>query len=281
MNLCTNGAHAMQDRGTLHVSLDLVDAGDTLTLSHGSLPAGRYVRLTVTDTGLGIESTTLERILEPFFTTKTVGQGTGLGLSTVHGIVTQHGGALNVRSRPGEGSTFEAYFPQTGEVAREPRKAGARALPRGNGETILVLDDDAALVPLVEEMLATLGYEAVGFDQSAAALEAFRAAPDRFDLVLTDDVMPGMTGTDFAIALHEIRPSLSVILITGGGRPLGAPRLQAAGIREVVRKPLLSATLADVLARHLPPRPLAKVEDSDLRSVDDQAVRSAALREPL
>jgi signal transduction histidine kinase/CheY-like chemotaxis protein len=252
MNLCTNGAHAMQGRGTLHVGLDIVEAENPFALSHGSLPAGRYVRLAVTDTGCGIDAATLERILEPFFTTKAVGQGTGLGLSTVHGIVTQHGGALHIDSRPGEGSTFQAYFPHAGEVAVERRGTGTSTIPRGNGETILVVDDDAPLVPLTEEMLAALGYEAVGFDQSTTALDAFRATPDRFDLVLTDDIMPGMTGTDFAGALHEIRPDLPIILMTGGGRPIGAQRLQAAGIREVVRKPLLSATIADLLARHLP-----------------------------
>jgi signal transduction histidine kinase/ActR/RegA family two-component response regulator len=254
VNLCTNGAHAMKNHGTLHLALDAVEAEDTLALSHGSLPPGRYVRLSVNDTGCGIDAATLERILEPFFTTKAVGQGTGLGLSTVHGIVTQHGGALNVESSPGNGSTFEAYFPHAGEGAVAEEVARAAKVPRGNGETILIVDDDAPLVPLAEEILAALGYEAVGFDQSATALEAFRAAPDRFDLVLTDDVMPEMTGTELAGAMHEVCPNVPIILMTGGGRPLHSRRLQAAGIREVVKKPLLSATIADLLARHLSSR---------------------------
>jgi signal transduction histidine kinase/ActR/RegA family two-component response regulator len=271
MNLCTNGAHAMQNRGTLHVSLELVEATDALTLSHGSVPAGRYVRLAVTDTGSGIDTATLARIMEPFFTTKAVGQGTGLGLSTVHGIVTQHGGGLNVNSRLGEGSTFEAYFPHSGEVMLERNDAEATALPRGNGETVLVLDDDESLVPLAEEMLAALGYEAVGFNQSAAALEAFYAAPDRFDLVLTDDIMPGMTGTDVATALHEVRPDLPVILMTGGGRRIDAHRLRASGICEIVRKPLLSATLADALARNLSRR-ARTAEGGNIAAREDEAV---------
>jgi CheY-like chemotaxis protein len=263
MNLCTNGAHAMANRGTLQVSLDTIKADDALVLSHGNLPAGRYVRLTVKDTGSGIDAATLERILEPFFTTKAVGQGTGLGLSTVHGIITQHGGALNVESRPGAGSTFQAYFPHAGERAVEiaSEQQGSRTIPRGHGETILIVDDDAPLVPLVEEIVAALGYEAVGFDRSAAALEAFRAAPDRFDLVLTDDIMPEMTGTELAGVLHQIRPSLPVILLTGGGRLIAPDRLQAAGIRGVLKKPLLSATLAEILARHLPP-PTGSVQES-------------------
>jgi signal transduction histidine kinase/ActR/RegA family two-component response regulator len=254
MNLCTNGAHAMGNQGTLRVDLDIVDAEDDLALSHGSLPAGRYVRLSVKDTGAGIDAGTLERILEPFFTTKAVGQGTGLGLSTVHGIVSQRGGALNVESRPGAGSTFQAYFPHAGEAAVEQEEPRGSEVQRGRGETILIVDDDAPLVPVAEEMLAALGYEAVGFDQSIAALAAFRAAPDRFDLVLTDDVMPEMTGTELAGALHEIRPSLPIILMTGGGRPIRAQHWHAAGIREVLKKPLRSATVADLLARHLSSR---------------------------
>src|SRR5262249_36502947 len=137
-----------------NVASEDVEAEDTLALSHGSLLPGRYIRLSVTDTGCGIDAATLERILEPFFTTKAVGQGTGLGLSTVHGIVTQHGGALNVESSPGNGSTFEAYFPHAGEGAVAEEVARAAKVPRGNGETILFVDDDAPLVPLAEEILA-------------------------------------------------------------------------------------------------------------------------------
>ena len=252
MNLCTNGAQAMANRGTLHLRLDTVDVDEGVVMSHGSLSAGHYVRLAVQDTGSGIDPATLHRILEPFFTTKAVGQGTGLGLSMVHGIVTQHAGALNVESRPGQGSTFEAYFPCAGDaVVESQEKPRIPKASRGRGETILVVDDDAPLVPLAEEMLAALGYEAIGFDQSATALAAFRAAPDRFDLVLTDDNMPEMTGTELANALHEIRPGLPIILMTGGGRPISARRLQDVGIREVLKKPLLSATIADLLARHL------------------------------
>ena len=119
INLSTNGAHAMNNDGTLHLDLETINVPQDLSLSHGNVLAGRYIRLTVGDTGSGMDTATLERILEPFFTTKGVGQGTGLGLSTVHGIVAQHGGALNVQSAPDRGSTFEAYFPHTGEVTEE------------------------------------------------------------------------------------------------------------------------------------------------------------------
>jgi signal transduction histidine kinase/CheY-like chemotaxis protein len=251
MNLCTNAAHATEGRGTVEVGLDAIEISDETELSHGSLNPGSHVLLTVSDTGHGIDAATMERMFEPFFTTKAVGQGTGLGLPTVHGIITQLGGALDVQSRPGAGTTFRVYCPRTTEAVVEERQGGKAAVPRGNGETILLIDDEKPLVLLGEEMLAALGYEPVGFNGSAAALAAFRADPGRFDLVLTDQIMPEMTGTELAAALHEIRPELPIILMTGHGGRLQAHRLQAAGIREVLRKPLLSAAIAFCLARHL------------------------------
>jgi CheY-like chemotaxis protein len=193
----------------------------------------------------------MQRIFEPFFTTKRPGRGTGLGLASVHGIVTQHGGALNVRSRPGVGSTFETYFPATDEIAHDDKQAEAAA-PHGQGETVLFVDDETPLVALGEEMLAVLGYEPVGFQNSTAALAAFHADPERFDLVLTDEVMPEMTGTELATALHRIRPDLPIVLMTGYVGPVPSHGLGAAGIQEVLKKPLLARTLANCLARYLP-----------------------------
>jgi CheY-like chemotaxis protein len=192
----------------------------------------------------------MAHIFEPFFTTKPLGKGTGLGLPTVHGIVAQHGGALDVQSRPGKGSTFEAYVSlgETG-AAREDAPATVSA-PRGRGETILV-DDEKPLVLLAEEMLAALGYEPVGFDSGTAALAAFRADPQRFDLVLTDEIMPRITGTELARAVHEVRPELPIVLITGHRAASRATRGDVLGIREVLRKPLLSADLAAAVARHV------------------------------
>jgi signal transduction histidine kinase/ActR/RegA family two-component response regulator len=251
MNLCTNAAQAMEGRGAIDIGLDTIDIRDQQSLSHGTLPAGRYIRLAVTDTGPGMDAAVMERIFEPFFTTKGPGRGTGLGLATVHGIVTQHGGALNVSSQRGVGSTFEAYFPQTDEVARDDGQPEAAA-PRGHGETILLVDDETPLVLLGEEMLAVLGYEPVGFQNSTAALAAFHADPQRFDLALTDEVMPEMTGTELATALHQIRPDLPIVLMTGYVGPVQSHALETAGIHEVLKKPLLSSPLANCLARHLP-----------------------------
>ncbi|MDK1374121.1 MULTISPECIES: two-component system VirA-like sensor kinase [unclassified Sinorhizobium] len=251
MNLCANAAQAMEGRGTLTLVVDTVDAKNVMKLSHGSLPARRYVRITVRDTGRGIDRAALERIFEPFFTTKPAGQGTGLGLSTVHGIVGGHGGALNVKSRPGEGATFEVYLPRTEDAAPKADRPPEPPLRTGQGETILIVDDEKPLVLLGEEMLAALGYEPVGFDGGLAALAAFRTKPTRFDLVLVDEVMAEMTGTEFADAIRALRPDIPIVLMTGYTHTLRPDRLQATGISEVLKKPLLSRALADCLARQL------------------------------
>ncbi|MET3593120.1 signal transduction histidine kinase [Mesorhizobium shonense] len=253
MNLGANAGQAMNDRGVLRVDLDTTAPVEASMLSHGNLPPGRYIRLAVRDSGSGMDQATLERIFEPFFTTKPAGQGTGLGLSTAHGIVAAHGGALDVESKVGEGTTFEIYFPRVERAAEDAHKDEAADVPiqYGSGETILVVDDDRPLMQLAEEMLAALGYEPVGFDRTPAALNAFRTDPERFDLVLTDEVMPEMTGIELSGQLHRIRPDLPVVLMTGYGRPLRSRQLTAAGISEVIKKPLLSAAVAQCLARHL------------------------------
>jgi CheY-like chemotaxis protein len=250
MNLCTNGAQAMEGRGVLKVGLDTIDAPRDVALTHGDLSAGHYIRLSVQDTGHGIDEITMQRMFEPFFTTKAVGRGTGLGLASVHGIVTQHGGALNVQSRTSAGSTFDVYFPRSEEAATG-EKTPLPEIAYGHGETILLVDDENSLVMLGEEMLAALRYEPVGFDSAAAALASFRRDVERFDLALMDEVMPEMTGTELATALHQLQPELPIVLMTGYSGPMHAHRLEAAGIREVINKPLLSARLADCLARHL------------------------------
>lgn len=253
MNLCTNAAQAMEGRGVLAIGLDTIAAKHTLGLSHGSLPAGRYVRLAVKDRGHGIDRAIMERIFEPFFTTKRPGQGTGLGLSTVHGIVSTHQGAINVKSRPGKGTTFEVYFPWAEQQAS--REGGSEApVGNGHGETVLVVDDDKPLVQLCEELLAALGYEPVGFDKGCTALAAFRADPQRFDLVLTDEIMPDVTGTELAGAMRDIRPDIPIVLMTGYDRELRPDRLRSVGIRDVLKKPLLSRPLAVCLRRHLAAR---------------------------
>jgi signal transduction histidine kinase/ActR/RegA family two-component response regulator len=251
INLATNAAQAMDSRGVVGLEVDTVERVEELRLSQGSLQPGRYIRLVVRDSGRGMDRATIERMFEPFFTTRPAGRGTGLGLSTVHGIVNERGGALNVSSRPGQGTTFEIYFPRMDGIAAVEDKQSEAPARRGHGQTILIVDDDKPLVLLGEEMLAALGYEPVGFDSSAAALAAFQADPQRFDLVLTDEVMPELTGIELAGALHQARPELPIVLMTGHGGAPQPERLHAAGIREMLRKPLLSRPMAASLARQL------------------------------
>ena len=212
----------------------------------GRLHRGRYACVAVSDDGPGMSAAQVERIFEPFFTTKPVGAGTGLGLSLVHGIVLDHDAALEVSSRPGEGTTFSVYLPLTeGEPAQEP---AALAAPQGSGETILVVDDEENLVLLAEEVLASLGYEPVGCVGASEALRVFRAAPQRFDTVLTDAIMPEMSGLELLAELRQVRPQLPVILVSGYGGPDLKAAAAAAGAQAVLMKPLASVDLARALA---------------------------------
>jgi len=250
MNLFTNAIQAMQHDGLLSVALERIDLSERLSLARGNLPAGRYVRLIVSDTGTGIPTTVLERMFDPFFTTKGVGEGTGLGRSLVHGIVTDLRGAIDVRTRADEGTSFEIWLPTSGD-ARRPAAEATQELPHGNGETVMIVDDEPALVALVEETLAELGYEPVGFTSSEAALAAFRAAPGRFDLILTDEAMPDLVGTELTQHLRRSRPDIPIILVSGHGGTQLARAAAMIGVNELLRKPLERRELAEAVARVL------------------------------
>ena len=250
MNLCTNAVHAMEHGGVLSVLLERADLTEAQTMSRGTLSAGPHIRLVIKDTGVGIPPEMVERIFDPFFTTRGVGKGTGLGLSLVHGIVIDLGGAIHVRSVIGQGTAFEIWLPVTTEVGK-PAIETVRELPRGRGETVMIVDDEPMLVALAEEMLAGLGYEPVGFGSSSVALRAFRDKPQRFDLVLTDEAMPDIVGTELAREIRLLRPDIPVILMSGhGGAPL-EQRAEAIGVKQVLHKPLQRADLAESLARAL------------------------------
>ncbi|GMV57723.1 MAG: hypothetical protein AMXMBFR72_08370 [Betaproteobacteria bacterium] len=249
MNLCTNAVQAIRAEGTLMVSIDTTTFAVPRRLTTCELAPGSYVRLRVADTGCGIEPKLIERIFDPFFTTKEVGVGTGLGLSLVHGIVADLGGGIDVESRVGEGSTFTVYVPWQSCVAA-PQKV-EEPVTNGSGETILLVDDETALVQLGEEMMAELGYEPVGFASGRAALESFRAAPDRFDAVISDEAMPGMTGSELAIEIRKIRPDIPIVLMSGYVTPQLAARAREAGVVEVLAKPLVSREIARSLANAL------------------------------
>jgi PAS domain S-box-containing protein len=251
MNLCTNAIQAMEERGgILSVTLECVDVHECRRLSRGAVEPGRYVRLGVGDTGVGIAPAVLERMFDPFFTTKGVGQGTGLGLSLVHGIVSDLGGAIDVTTEAGKGTKFEIWLPVTAESATPPTEV-AGTLPRGNGQTVMIVDDERALLTLAEEITAQLGYEPVGFDSSSAALEAFRAQPHRFDAVITDEAMPYLVGTELARGIRQLRPRIPIILMSGYGGAQLTSRAAEVGVNEVLRKPLHRRDLAESLARAL------------------------------
>jgi len=252
MNLCRNAEHAMSAGGKLTVSLDVIDANEDAVLSHGLLPAGRYIRLRVEDTGCGMTPDVAARIFEPFFTTRDSGAGTGLGLALVQGIVADLGGAIDVASRPRQGSAFDIYLPRSDAEAIE-KADDAAALPRGHGERVLLVEDEKPLMLLTEEMLAALNYEPAGFTRPADALEEFRADPTRFDAVVLDQLMPGMTGTELARQLRQLRADVPVVLISGYTGPVLTQQALSAGIDHILTKPLdlrqIAEALSTVLAR--------------------------------
>jgi len=251
MNLCTNACHAMEKGGVLRVVLDTQNLAAERTLAHNTLHAGAYVRLTVVDTGSGMDEATLARIFEPFFTTKEVGKGTGLGLALVYGIVTDSAGAIDVTSAPGRGSTFAIYLPRVATV-EEQAPAGTEdpaPLAHGHGERVLVVDDEEALVAVTSEVLKHFGYEPVGCSDGNAALAAFDSG--RIDAVIADEVMPGLSGTQLARALRRRRADLPIVLVSGYTGPMLSERALAAGVTEILKKPVQSRDIASALARVL------------------------------
>ena len=255
MNLATNGLQAMKPDGKLEIDValrDLRDRTEPKTVLQGQLPPGRYVVIEVRDHGTGVDAVTRERRFEPFFTTKPAGQGTGLGLSLAMSIAKAHNGGIDLESTIGEGCTFTVYLPAVGDEEKELHQTFAD-LPRGNDECILLVDDEAPLRTLAAEMLASLGYQSASYATSEEAFAAFVRQPDRFDAVLSDEVMPDLSGTQLATRIHAIAPHIPVVIITAYGGPGFELRAQNAGVVQVLKKPyekrLLAITLADVLSR--------------------------------
>jgi CheY-like chemotaxis protein len=256
LNLCTNAVQAMKSGGgTLAVRLERITLEAPTTLITGALAAGEYVRFEVSDTGIGIEADLRARIFDPFFTTKGVGVGTGLGLSLVHGIATDLGGGVDMHSEVDRGTTFSVYLPCCGRASNVAYER--EELPRGNGEVVMLVDDEEVLVQLGEEMIAGLGYEPVGFTSAADALEAFRTDPQRFSVVLSDETMPGMTGSQLAEQIRAIGNDVPIVLMSGyAGAALAAHAL-TVGAMDVLSKPLVSRDIArsleGALRRRTPP----------------------------
>jgi PAS domain S-box-containing protein len=255
MNLCTNAEYAMRGRqGELKVSLVPVnlEPSDNLVIHHDLSP-GEYLRLTVSDTGVGIDEEVMARIFDPFFTTKKPGEGTGLGLSVVYGIVKSYGGAVTAQSEVGKGTDFNVYLPLLTEVEYEQEAKGETPIPGGQ-ERILFVDDEAALVQLTAGILSGLGYEVVGRTSSLEALELFRTRPDWFDLVITDMTMPNMTGSELAQQLMRLRPDIPVILCTGFSEAMTQEKAKTIGVKEFIMKPIVQRQIAEAIRRALDER---------------------------
>jgi PAS domain S-box-containing protein len=261
MNLGANASQAMGDGGVLEVCEVMIDIDADLARSSPDLRIGRYVRLSVSDSGCGMDRATIARIFDPFFTTKAQGEGTGLGLSVVHGIMKAHGGAITVYSEPGRGTTFHLYFPAAEGTAAEAQ-APVRPVPRGQGERILYVDDEEPLVYLTTQVLGRLGYEVVGFVEAEAALSAFLAEPDRFDAVITDLSMPRLSGRDLAARFLKVRPDIPIILATGYIRPGDTEGARRMGIRDLILKPNTVEELGHTLHRILSERREAEVNSA-------------------
>jgi len=243
INFCTNAAHAMaEEGGLLEIGLEDLELDEDAVRQYDDLKPGNYVRLTVSDTGHGIEPEIMDRIFDPYFTTREVDQGTGMGLAVVHGIVKNHGGVIMVDSEPGKGATFRILLPAV-ESGVIPEAEAPEAVP-GGSERILFVDDEQPLVNLAKKMLERLGYAVVTRMSSLEALEAFRAQPDKFDLVITDMTMPHMTGDKLAKEVIRIRPDIPIILCTGHSDRIDELRAKAMGIRAFVMKPFLKRDIA-------------------------------------
>lgn len=251
MNLGVNAAQAIGARsGRIQVRLDPILVSLDSTRRSVALTPGRYLQMQVADDGCGMDEATLERVYDPFFTTKPAGQGAGLGLSVVHGIVRAHEGAISVESAPGAGTTFSLYFPAAPTAAAADSETAPPA-SRGRGQRILYVDDEDALVFLAERALQRLGYNVTGHVDPKAALEAFRTQPTDFDFVVTDLSMPGMSGADLAGELLRIRPDIPIVLASGYVRPEDVESAHKQGVRDVILKPNSIDDLARVIARTL------------------------------
>jgi len=248
INLGTNAAHAMEEKGgVLEVTLDEVNYEGEVAAPHPDLKPASYLRITVSDTGHGIDAATLERVFDPYFTTKEVGKGSGLGLALVHGIIRLHMGAITVQSEVGKGTTFHIYLPRLESIPKSKAEE-ITPIPFGK-ERILFVDDEETLADIGQRVLRQLGYDVLGKTNATDALETFRSHPDYFDLVITDYTMPNMTGTELAREVLLIRADVPIILCTGFSDNISEEKAKNMGMTEFMMKPYGLRTLAEVTRR--------------------------------
>jgi signal transduction histidine kinase/CheY-like chemotaxis protein len=250
MNLCTNAFHSMLDQGgTLEVILEPEELSPGAKSEQFNLQPGPYFKLTVADSGCGMDEATIQKIFDPYFTTKEPDKGTGLGLSVVHGIVESHGGAIFVDSEPGKGTRFEVLFPQTTRDKQAADK-GLELIPTGT-ERILLVDDEGAVVETGKTILENLGYRVEAHTDPQKAIDEFSAHGDDFDLVITDMSMPCLTGEELSKRLMEIRPDIPILLCTGYSDHLDTAKACAMGIKKYLLKPLEMSELANIIRQVL------------------------------
>lgn len=246
MNLCNNAANAIPDMGRIEIAVELDETSEPMSLSHDKIEAGQYVRISVSDTGLGMDGVLLDRIFEPFFTTRS--NGNGLGLATVREIVHDHGGAIDVRSSPGDGSRFDVWLPRV-VAAVSAAERGPTARATGKGEVVMLVAGDSDRLLGDEEKLAALGYEAVGFATAEAARAACNAEPGRFDLAVVGQIGSPAQALKLASELHRMAPSLPIVLATKAALEVGADTLLAVGISDVVRWPIVAEEITVALSQ--------------------------------
>jgi CheY-like chemotaxis protein/two-component sensor histidine kinase len=250
MNLCTNANHAMlQKGGILNIKLDSVAVNKQSAVMVPKLKYGDYIRLSISDTGNGMDIKTKERIFEPFFTRKEVGSGSGLGLSVVHGIVNNYGGAIIVDSEPGKGTVFMIYLPKYSDDPGDINTSSKKPI-KGN-EHILFVDDEPEITFMGKKMLENLGYKVSIKSDSLSALEEFRKNPGKFSLLVTDQSMPLMSGTKLASQMKSLSPGLKVIIITGFAENLSEDELSRCGVAEVILKPMRLDDFSKVIRKVL------------------------------
>lgn len=255
MNLCTNAAHAMRDHGgVLGVTFEELPFDAAGLEPHAALKPGVYLRLTVTDTGTGMDQSTVERIFDPYFTTKPMGEGTGLGLAVVHGIVSACGGAIHIESELNKGSTFQVLLPTMADGTEvDLATETAIVVPRGN-EHILMVDDEVALTDIGVQLLKHLGYRTTSRNSSVEALELIERDPEAFDLLLTDQTMPQMTGDELVRRVRAIRPDLPIVLCTGFSEKITQEILDVLGIQSFLLKPIVLDQLGHAVRKALDSR---------------------------
>ena len=250
MNLCTNSSHAMREKGgQIHIFLTEESPNAPDLADESGAPSGKYLKLQVKDTGSGIHSEILDRIFDPFFTTKKREEGTGLGLSVVHGIIKDHHGFISVASQPGEGTTVDIFLPMHQGVMEKP--VNTDILQLKGSERLLFVDDEEMIVQMSEKQFKRLGYDVVVTTESLEAIELFQKDPDRFDIIITDLTMPNLTGLELASRALQIRPDIPIILCTGFGDQTSREKAMALGIVDIILKPPLTKDLARAVRKAL------------------------------